>query len=194
MFVPDIPLRRRVCLGAVAVVAVGLSVGLIVLLFHLLGSDDRPDSPDRPDRPDSPDSPEGPDSPDGPDGSRSGSSTSSSGATFSSLKTYALTLTPALWEKLQATAVEENYVRARVAIGGENYDEDIGLRFKGGFGTLTACAPEGTWDRNVCPRLSMKIKFTEYEGKAYKGAKMLNFHSMLRDGTKMHEKISYAVC
>lgn len=44
-----------------------------------------------------------------------------------------------------------------------------------------------------CYRLSMKITFTEYEGKAYKGAKMLNFHSMIRDGTKMYEKNSYAV-
>lgn len=112
---------------------------------------------------------------------------------FASIRTYSLSLPPHVWTLLQATAGYEEYVPAQLSIDADLFGEDVGLRFKGSIGTLASCSPTGAWDRTLCARLSMKIKFTEYEGKAWRGAKTLNFHAMARDPTFMHEKIAYGV-
>lgn len=112
---------------------------------------------------------------------------------FASIRTYSLFLPPHAWALLQATAVNEEYVPAQLSIDAHPFGENVGLRFKGSAGTLAGCAPTGAWDRTLCGRLSMKIKFTEYEGKAWRGAKILNFHAMGKDLSFMHEKIAYGV-
>jgi spore coat protein CotH len=95
------------------------------------------------------------------------------------------------WTELKANALAEEYVEANVRFDGELVGS-VGLRFKGSYGTLGLC-----FDRDgalICPKLSMKVKFDEYApGLRFFGLKRLNFHSMIRDATKLHEHIAYGL-
>lgn len=93
------------------------------------------------------------------------------------------------WAELQANALDEEYVEAEAC-----YEESslglVGLRFKGGYGTLEMCFQEP--QVLPCPKLSMKVRFDEYvDGKRFYRQKRLNFHSMIRDPTKLHERLGY---
>ena len=107
----------------------------------------------------------------------------------SALRTYELTLPPEAWEALQASALDEEYVLADLAVDGESLP-NVGLRFKGGFGTLENCFDED--GAQICPKLSMKLKFDELDAdQRLRGLKRLNFHSMLNDPSAMHDRLGY---
>ena len=107
----------------------------------------------------------------------------------STLRTYQLTLPPEQWEALQANARDEQYVLADLEVDGEHLP-NVGLRFKGGSGTLEGCFDEeGT---QLCPKLSMKLKFDQLDAEQrLRGLKRLNLHSMLNDPSEMHDRLGY---
>ncbi|AUX24267.1 uncharacterized protein SOCEGT47_048040 [Sorangium cellulosum] len=93
------------------------------------------------------------------------------------------------WAELRANAREEEYVEAQACYRGSSLGL-VGLRFKGGYGTLEMCFEEQT--PFPCPKLSMKVKLDEYvDGQRLHRQKRLNFHAMMRDPTKIHERIAY---
>ncbi len=105
------------------------------------------------------------------------------------LRTYELTLPPDAWEALQANARDEQYVPADLVVDGERLP-NVGLRFKGGFGTLESCFDEE--GNLLCPKLSMKLKFDELDSEQrLRGLKRLNFNSMLNDPSRMHDRLAY---
>jgi hypothetical protein len=107
----------------------------------------------------------------------------------SSLRTYTLSLDPVVWANLLATARDEVYALADLQVDGERLPQ-VGLRFKGGTGTLDACFDET--DTLVCSKLSMKIKFDEVDPEQrLHGLKRLNFNSMRTDRSQMHERLGY---
>ncbi len=69
------------------------------------------------------------------------------------LRTYELRIDPADWEWLNvgSNTLLEQYVRATLTFEGTEYGP-IGVRYKGGFGTLQGCFENGV---RVCPKLSM---------------------------------------
>ena len=104
------------------------------------------------------------------------------------LRTYELTFADEDWDELQRTAPEEQYVPAMLAVDGEPVGR-IGVRYKGSSGTLQGCFSDGV---QTCPKLSMKLKFHEYDPSLrYYGLKKLNLHSSRNDPSHLHERLSY---
>lgn len=100
-----------------------------------------------------------------------------------------ITLPPSQWEHLLATAQDEQYTVADVTIDGEHIDT-TGLRFKGDWGSLYNCFNEA--NELICPRLSMKLKFSEYlKEQRFQGMKRLNLHGMQQDETMLAEYLGY---
>ncbi len=104
---------------------------------------------------------------------------------------WELTVSDADWAALNVDPRTEMYVPADVRWG-EHTIAGVGLRYKGGVGSLTLC-----FDRQgnrVCPKLSMKIKFDEYiGGMRFAGLKRINFHAMMRDPSHMKDRIGYGL-
>ncbi|MGK3995994.1 CotH kinase family protein [Sorangium sp. So ce1024] len=95
------------------------------------------------------------------------------------------------WAALKANARDEEYVEAEACYKGKSLGV-VGLRFKGGYGTLHMCFDEQ--GNLTCPKLSMKVKFDEYvDGQRFYAQKRLNFHSMIWDPTRLHERIAYGL-
>ncbi len=107
------------------------------------------------------------------------------------LRTFELEVAPADWDVLNDDPEAEQYVPATLHYDGGTYGP-IGLRYKGGYGTLTLCFDaSGT---RTCPKLSMKLKFNEYDGELrFYGLKKLNLHSMVNDPTQLHDRMAYGV-
>jgi hypothetical protein len=63
-------------------------------------------------------------------------------------------------EALQENARDEVYVAVDAVIDDKTLDE-VGLRFKGNYGTLFGCFDEN--DVNTCAKLPMKLKLSEYD-------------------------------
>jgi spore coat protein H len=105
------------------------------------------------------------------------------------LPTFDLSLSPERWQYLQEHARDEEYEPAELVFRGEVVGQ-VGLRFKGSYGTLTNCFDaEGN---QVCRKLSMKLKFDEYAPDLrFYGLKRVNLHSMIHDATLVHEKLAY---
>ena len=108
---------------------------------------------------------------------------------ISKIPTFDLYLPADAWESLKANARDEQYVEAqlcfeRKAIG------LVGLRFKGSYGSLYDCFDAN--GNNTCRKLSMKIKFDEYDQdlRLY-GIKRLNFQGYHYDDSYMKEHLSY---
>ncbi len=109
---------------------------------------------------------------------------------IATVRTYNILLGEAEAAALKADPTAEVYVRGAVEIDGRRFDP-IGVRYKGFFGVLRACFVEG---RQVCPKLSWKLRFDEYEPSLrYEGLKRLNFHAMNGDDAQMREILSYEV-
>ncbi|MBN1610278.1 MAG: CotH kinase family protein [Polyangiaceae bacterium] len=103
--------------------------------------------------------------------------------------TFDLYLPPADWEHLKATATEEQYTQAQLCFEGRLVGT-VGLRFKGYYGSLYNCFDDQ--GNMTCPRLSMKIRFDEYEGEQrLYGLKRLNFHAYYYDDSRMKERLAY---
>ena len=98
-------------------------------------------------------------------------------------------LPQAEWEALQRNARDEEYVAAEGCFQGRRLGT-VGLRFKGGHGSLLNCFDAS--GELICPRLSMKVKFNEYvEDQRFYGLKRLNFHAYYHDDSRMKEKLAY---
>ena len=68
-----------------------------------------------------------------------------------------VTADPSDWARIQANPENEQYIRVTVEMGDVRV-EDVGLRFKGSWGSLYWCA-DGTLD---CDKLNLKLDFHEY--------------------------------
>jgi spore coat protein CotH len=102
----------------------------------------------------------------------------------------ALTLPTGAWEKLIKNAALEQYVSADVTIDGQSLGS-VGLRFKGEY-SLWSCVDD-TGELN-CDKLSLKMKFTEYDPqKRFYGLKRLNFNNLVDEAAIVRETISYKV-
>jgi spore coat protein H len=134
----------------------------------------------------------GPVSPDVPDAAPPAASGSAAAWVFAEdeVRTYDLEMDPAEWADLIVHAREEQYRAASLRVEGEVVGT-VGLRFKGGISSLRGCV-DGAGNVK-CSKLSMKIKFDEYEpGLRFHGLKRLNFHS-IREGSLLRERLAYHV-
>ncbi|PRQ07091.1 CotH kinase family protein [Enhygromyxa salina] len=109
------------------------------------------------------------------------------------LRTYELEISPPNWALLNEDPTAEIYVPAQLHFEGQTWGP-IGVRYKGGYGSLYWCF-DGQGNQ-VCPKISMKLKFTEYsEGPLFYGLKRLNFHAMSGAGggdtSKLHDRLGY---
>lgn len=102
---------------------------------------------------------------------------------------FVVTTTDADWAWLQDNAADETYIPAHVELDGVVLD-DVGLRFKGSYGSLFWCV-DGTID---CDKLNLKLDFAEYapEQRFY-DLKKLNFHAMEIDDSNTREHLAYTV-
>jgi len=116
----------------------------------------------------------------------------------SKVRTYRFTLSASALDSLDRYGYEEEFVRAGMKFEDEDYG-DVGLRYKGSSFTLPRCfgydgqneSSKGS-KRNMCPKISYKVKLTEYDKdtRLYK-MKKICLHSMWGDSTKMHDMLSY---
>jgi spore coat protein CotH len=103
--------------------------------------------------------------------------------------TFDISLPDADWQALKANARDEQYVPAQVTFEGHAVGT-VGLRFKGSYGSLFDCFDDQ--GNMTCPRLSMKMKFDEYEdNQRFYGLKRLAFNAYMYDDSRMKEKLSY---
>ena len=93
------------------------------------------------------------------------------------------------WEMLQVNARDEQYVPAQACFE-RRLVGTVGLRFKGYYGSLYNCFDEQ--GEMICPRLSMKLKFSEYDPEQrFYGLKRLNFHAYRYDDSRIKERLAY---
>ena len=105
-----------------------------------------------------------------------------------SLYHFEVTVEDSLWTWLNTHVLDEEFVSANVKVGGKEW-KNVGIRYKGAYGTLKLCF-DGA-GKLICDKLSMKIRFDEYEEKQkFHGLKRLNFHSLTRDPTKLHDRLA----
>lgn len=105
------------------------------------------------------------------------------------IRRYALTVAPADWDRLNATATDEVYVPAELALEGETFPM-ASVRYKGSYGTLYACF-DGAGNR-TCQKLSLKVSFNERDPEgSFHGLRKLNFHSLERDPSKVRDALGY---
>jgi spore coat protein H len=98
-------------------------------------------------------------------------------------------LPAAEWEALKVHARDEQYVPVQACFDGQAIGQ-IGLRFKGSYGSLYNCFNAA--GEMTCPRLSMKMKFDEYvTEQRFFGLKRLSFNAYLYDDSRMKEKLAY---
>ena len=109
---------------------------------------------------------------------------------YDHVPTFDIFLPPEEWVSLINNAVREEYTEADVCFEGRRVGT-VGLRFKGSYGTLYGCFEGGEL---ICPRLSMKLKFSEYdEEQRFFGLKKLNFNANRYDDSRMKERLAYDV-
>jgi spore coat protein H len=92
------------------------------------------------------------------------------------------------WQNLQRDARDEQFVPVQGCFEGKSIGQ-IGLRFKGSEASLYSCFDET--GKMICPRLSMKLKFNEYDstGRFY-GLKRLDFHAYRYDDTRLKQRLT----
>jgi len=101
-----------------------------------------------------------------------------------------VTLPDGAWEALIANAEQEQYTRAEVTIDGQALGT-IGLRFKGEYSLWSCVDATG---KLICDKLSLKMKFTEYDPEQrFYGLKRLNFNNLVDEAGIVREAISYRV-
>jgi len=108
---------------------------------------------------------------------------------WSSVPVFDLALPAAAWAALKKNARDEQYSEAELTFEGHALGK-VALRFKGSYGTLLNCFDSA--GNQTCKKLSMKLKFNEYdpEGRFF-GLKHVNLHSMIADGSQLHDRIAY---
>jgi spore coat protein H len=113
------------------------------------------------------------------------------------LHDYAFTVAPDDWQWLNDHVALEEPVKAELTVNGQALGT-VGLRYKGGLGTLYTCLDEDGHKlldgegQPLCPKLSFKVHFTFADAqKRYHGLKKINLHALTRDPTLMHERLAY---
>ena len=111
------------------------------------------------------------------------------------VRTIELELTPERLAFLDEAPAAEIYVEGSIIIDGVRYD-GVGIRYKGSVGAFAFCTgslnPLDPSGPKTCPKLSMKVKFNEFEsGQRYYGVKRLQFHAMNMDPGMMVERMAY---
>ena len=92
------------------------------------------------------------------------------------------------WEALIANAQQEQYTSADVTIDGQPLGT-VGLRFKGEYSLWSCVDATG---KLICDKLSLKMKFTEYDpDKRFYGLKRLNFNNLVDEGAIVREAVTY---
>jgi len=118
----------------------------------------------------------------------------------SKIREYRFTLSKEDSTTLDTEGWREKFVRADLKFvhGEDGESEDVGevgLRYKGSNYSLPRCFfPNGDTTKPVdkCPKISYKIKFTEYDkDKRFYKMKKLCLHAMKQDPTKMHDMLAY---
>lgn len=104
---------------------------------------------------------------------------------------FDLEISDSAWNVLQNSVLDEQYVPANLAFGSLKV-RNIGVRYKGSYGSLQNCFNSGAIDSTKCPKLSIKLSFDEYQAnQRFFGLKKLNLHSMIQDPSKMHDLLAY---
>ena len=99
-----------------------------------------------------------------------------------------VSLPEAAWEALIANAEREEYTTADVTIDGQPLGT-VGLRFKGEYSLWSCVDATG---KLICDKLSLKMKFTEYDpDKRFYGLKRLNFNNLVDESAIVREPITY---
>ena len=99
-----------------------------------------------------------------------------------------VTLPDGAWETMIANAELEQYTKGTVRIDGLDVGE-VGVRFKGSY-SLESCV--GDLGELICDKLSLKIKFSEYDtDKRFYGLKRLNFNNLVDDWALFRERLGY---
>jgi spore coat protein H len=111
---------------------------------------------------------------------------------------YHVVMDTAHYEEMKKFGDDEVYRPISLEVRGDgvsaNY-EKVGLRYKGDY-SLHHCwnSPGSRRYDNECAKLSMKIKFNEYNEEArFYGLKKINLHAMSGDDTKLRERLAYSV-
>jgi spore coat protein H len=108
---------------------------------------------------------------------------------YATVPAFDLYLPAADWANLQANARDETYVEAQACFEGRSIGR-VGLRFKGNVGSLFSCFDET--GANTCRKLSMKLKFDEYDvDQRFYGLKRLNFQAYRYDDSYLKERLAY---
>ncbi|HTM20253.1 MAG TPA: CotH kinase family protein [Kofleriaceae bacterium] len=104
---------------------------------------------------------------------------------------FDISMDPADWQWLKTHALLEQYKPCTITFEGRTWS-NVAIRFKGDFGTLYSCFDDA--GNQVCPKLSIKLKFNEYDndGRFY-SMRRLNFNSSVRDQSEMREVITYSL-
>lgn len=103
--------------------------------------------------------------------------------------TFDFFLPDADWEALKQNARDEQWVFAEACYEGHGLGK-VGLRFKGSYGSLYGCFDDQ--GNMTCPRLSMKIKFSEYaDDQRFFGLKRLSFNAYQHDDTRIKETLAF---
>jgi CotH kinase protein len=107
---------------------------------------------------------------------------------------FALSVDPAKWAALQANARAGEWEHADIKFE-STLIANVGIRFKGGAGTLFIRLSGTALDPRKCVKLSMQINFSKYVSNSrFYGLQTLSFHSMTRgSGNLTAEKISYSL-
>jgi spore coat protein H len=104
---------------------------------------------------------------------------------------FAITLPKEQWEWLQVHATEKTHVQAEARFDGQPAGS-IGLRFKGGVGTLDRCVDKT--GKLLCAKLSLRLTFDKYDrANRFFGLKDLNLHSLVHDPTKIRQHVAYDI-
>lgn len=108
---------------------------------------------------------------------------------FDHVPTFDLYLPREKWDVLTKNAADEKYTKVEACFEGYRIG-DVGLRFKGSYGTLFGCFDAES--KLTCPRLSMKLNFQKYDKNVqFFGLQRLNFNANRFDDSRMREKLAY---
>lgn len=128
-------------------------------------------------------------SPDASDQADAGGDPAAALFDYPRVPSFDLSLPAEAWEELKLNAQDEQYVPAELSFEGATVGT-VGLRFKGYYGSLYTCFDES--GAQTCPRLSMKVKFDEYnEDQRFYGLKRLNFNAYRYDDSRLKERLTY---
>jgi len=103
---------------------------------------------------------------------------------------YRFTIDKDTLNYLNTYGYKEEFVPAQLKFGNDNLGK-VGIRYKGSYSLAEQCFKN---NQKQCPKISYKIKFTEYDStKRLSGLKKINLHALINDNTKMHDMISYGL-